>query len=392
MRFEDVVGHDAIKRSLIQSVKDNHVSHAMLFGGYPGSGNLALALAFAQYVLCKNPGEHDSCGECPNCKKMMHLSHPDVHFSFPVILRKDLETSSPYSRPFREAVLNNPYISYEEWMEALGLVLKKEENRERKNKQGVIGVEESKQIVQRLSLKSYEGGYKILLMWLPEYMNEKAANKLLKTIEEPSPRTLIFLVSESWENMLPTILSRVQHLSVPRVSSEDLTEYVASFEGVDQRTAQHISRLADGSVREAHYLIFQGETNTLLFEYFRDWMRLCFKADVVGAQEWVDSVSKENRETQKHLVHYSLHMLRQCVSGTYTSTDFMQLDGEELKFARDFAPFVIPAIVPLSKMLDDAHYHLERNGNAKFIFMDISFRLMRLMHTSKKRPVKAAAQ
>jgi len=245
MFFADIIGQQAVRQRLIASAKEGRVSHALLFLGPEGSGNLPLALAFAQYMVCENRGESDSCGTCPSCVKMNKLVHPDVTFSFPVATRKNEKNDKPksvdYVAEWRKAVLENPYLNYNEWVVQLDI----------ENKQGIINVHEAADIVSRLSLTSVESPYRVVLIWYPERLNTTAANKLLKIIEEPPDNVFFFLVAEQFDLLLPTITSRTQLVKVNRIDSPDMIQALSVRHELNPSTARKLAHRADGNYYEA---------------------------------------------------------------------------------------------------------------------------------------------
>ncbi len=370
MFFRDIVGQMEAKRQLIASVSEGRVSHAQMLKGPIGSGNLALALAYSRYVLCTNRLPEDSCGACPSCLKVDGLSHPDLHFSFPVILSSGVRMSDHVLSDWRNLVLSNPNISSQEWYLAIG----------GENKQGVIGKDESENILKKLSYKSYEGGYKIVMMWLPEMMNVAASNKLLKVIEEPPEKTLFLMVAHHTENILPTILSRTQVVSVPRFTNAAIEEYLIERAQLEFDTAKNVASLAEGNLQEAIRITKASEEGSDNFSRFVEWMRLCFKRDVIKAIDWSEEMASVGRERQKQLVLFALNMIRYSIVGNYTNMKLVKIEGEEREFLGKFAKFITNNnIVQLTQELNDAHYHLERNANPKVLFVDLSFKIFKLL-------------
>jgi DNA polymerase-3 subunit delta' len=370
MFFKDIIGQQNIKERLIRSVRDNRISHAQLFLGPEGCGNLPLALAYAQYVMCKDRQETDSCGTCPSCLKFRTLGHPDVHFSYPVILSAKVKVANDVVSTWRDAIDEQPYMTASYWYEKLG----------EDNKQGVIGVKGSDEIVKKLVLKSYEGDYKIMIIWLAEAMNIAAANKLLKIIEEPPNKTLFLLVSVDHEKIISTILSRTQLIKINKLKDEEVTAALVQKNSVGEQEAMSIASLADGNYLRALKLLEEKHEANFNFEHFRNWMRLCFKHDVLGTIDWVDTIATLGRERQKNFLQFGLHIFRQSIAGSYGSEDMIRLQGEELGFAKKFAPFINGKnILKLSEEFNTAHYHIERNANPKILFLDLSFKLFRLI-------------
>lgn len=371
MLFKEVIGHKEVKESLIHSIKDGRISHAQLFLGPEGSGNLAMAIAYVQYVYCINRQENDSCGECPSCIKIESLSHPDLHFSFPFIKAgKEGETADSFIIPFREAIIANPYINLLNWYDYLG----------NQDKQGIISVKESAQIIKKLSLKSFEGGYKTYILWMPEKLNASAANKLLKTIEEPPEKTIIILVANDSEQIIPTILSRTQLVKLAPLKDEEITEGLIKEFETESQLAGNLASMSEGNYFQARSLALKAGENNENFLFFRDWMRLCFKKDIKGVSTWVDEISKIGRARQKDFLKYALHLIRQCSLANYGVEDLVTLKGDERVFMQKFALFVNHInLENYIELFDNARKHIDRNANARILFTDLSYRILMLL-------------
>ncbi len=372
MKFTDVIGQQSVKQRLLQSAKDQRVSHALLFLGPEGSGNLPVAIAFAQYLVCENPGEDDSCGICPGCKKMQKLSHPDVTFSYPVAPKEKISKpkSSDFFEQWVQEISENPYLTYNQWMQALDL----------DNKQGLISAEESADIIHRLALKSLEAPYKITIIWLPERMNATSANRLLKILEEPPEDTLFFLVAQDYEQLLPTILSRTQLIKVNKLSDHEIVQTLVERHGADQQAAKRIAHLADGSYSEALMLAESSDIETNLNQKFLTWMRTCLKLNVQGIAQQSQDFGSESRETQKNFIVHALTVIRECLLINYGDRSLVRLEGKDLEDLQRFAPFVHANNAELfAEELNKAHFHLERNANSKLLFTDLSCTIHRLL-------------
>lgn len=379
MQFSGIIGQSAVKQRLVRSAKEGRISHAQLFFGPSGTGGLAMAIAYAQFLLCQSPGENDSCGACASCKQAAKLSHPDLHFSFPLILDKDHKTSDSHLAAFRELFLEAPYMSYNDLMEAL----------DAENKQGVIGVEECNEVLRKLSLTSYAGGFKIMIIWLPEKMNQSGANKLLKIIEEPPDKTVFILVTENEDQLLRTIVSRTQLVKITRLSDEDIRQALMERKQLSAEEAAKVAYLADGSFREAlHYVGFRAEED-YNFQQFRNWMRMCYKAEIVNLQKWAAEIAGEPREAQKGFLTYGLHMIREALLINYADPSLVRLSGEELEFLKKFAPFIHSN--NSRKMIEEFNLALTQlswNANSKILFTDLSLRFSQLI----KAPVPGNVQ
>ena len=374
MKFASVIGHGEVKSRLIQSALDSRVSHALLFLGPEGSGNLPMAIAFAQYLVCEKRTEFDSCGQCPGCKKMEKMAHPDVSYTYPVAPKEKISKpkSSDFITQWREGVIANPYLNYNDWMEGLEL----------DNKQGIISVEESADILNRLSLKSVESMHKIVIIWLPERMNASSSNKLLKIIEEPPEDTLFFLVSENHELLLPTIISRTQLIKINRISDADMQEAIQKVHHLEAAAARRLVHRANGDYNETLKLIRNDEADADLNQKFLSWMRSCLKLNMTGIQEHSQEFGLSSRESQKNFLRHSLDIVRECLVINYGDRSLIRLEGKDLDDIQRFAPFVNQANVDgFADELNKAHFHLERNANSKLLFTDLSFSIYRLLNT-----------
>lgn len=368
MLFKEVIGHKEVKESLIRSINEGRISHAQLFLGSEGSGNLAMALAYVQYIYCENKLESDSCGICASCRKIESLIHPDLHFSFPFIKAgKDGETSDNFINHFREAIIGNPYINLLNWYDYLG----------NQDKQGIISVKESAQIIKKLSLKSFEGGYKTYILWMPEKLNASAANKLLKTIEEPPEKTIIILVANDSEQIIPTILSRTQLVKLAPLKDEEVAEGLIEEFETEHQLAANLASMSEGNYFLARSLALKAGENNENFVFFRDWMRLCFKKDIKGVSTWVDDMSRIGRARQKDFLKYSLHLIRQCSLSNYGVEDLVTLKGDERVFMQKFALFVNHTnLEEYIYLFEEARKHIDRNANARILFTDLSYRVL----------------
>lgn len=367
MQFREIVGQDQIKARLIETVQSGRISHAQLFLGPEGSGSLALAVAYAQYISCENPGPEDSCGECPSCRKYQKLIHPDLHFSYPFFAKHKEDTAQIFIAEWREAFLENPYLGLETWRNSL----------DAENKQANINIAECHQILQKLSLKPFEGEYKVLIMWLPEYL-DKEGNTLLKIIEEPPHKTLFLLVAQNQEQILSTILSRTQLVKVPAFSDQVVESYLLD-RGVSPEKAKQIAFLSDGNLQTAQNLLKDLENDN--FQLFTDWMRICFGDKGNAMIDFVETIAKSGRENQKAFLRYGIHFLRECLLILSGASDLVRLPEAEQVVAINFAQKVLSlakaeAIVA---ELEKAHYHIERNANPKILFLDVSLQFVKIL-------------
>jgi DNA polymerase-3 subunit delta' len=375
MLFSEVIGQDAIKEKLIGSVRAGRVSHAQLFLGKNGTGTLPLALAYAQYVNCTKQGETDSCGTCDSCRKMMHMEHPDLHFSYPVVTKKSgsQPISLDYIEEWRKVLKTNPYLSYADWMNEI----------EAENKQGNITAEECRDIIRKLSLKPLYEGYKIMLIWMPERLG-KEGNILLKILEEPPAQTLFLLVAEDEEQLLGTILSRTQVLRVPAIENNDLKQALQTRLELDSEKAGQVAHLAEGNYNTAMQLVNEVEND--FTQTFIDWMRACFRPDMPVVLKWVDGIAGTGRESQKNFLLYSLRMLRESMLVSSRVPVLTHLSESEHEFIQKFSAMIGPAnAAELMNAFSQAHYHIERNANPKILFFNLSLLVNELLQRQKAR-------
>lgn len=372
MLFQQVIGHQNLKKRLIENVKSGKVSHSQLFLGEPGAGSLAIALAYTQYLFCQNKQDNDSCGECNACLKVQKLVHPDLHFVYPVNTTKKI-TEKPISKDFiadwREFLLASPYANLQVWLEKIGI----------ENKQGIIATRESSEIISELNKTAYEAGYKVMLIWCPEKLNNEAANKLLKIIEEPPKKTIFLLVSNDLEKILGTIVSRTQIIKVPLLSDDDIEKYLIQKHNLTEESAHKISLLSEGSVFVADELA-SGKEESDYSLLFQSWMRYAFVADVPELIKWTEETASMGKEQQKNLLTFGLSVFRESLMNQYASEEIQRFSGKDKQFIHKFSPFVNGAnAADLMQLFNDSIYHLERNVNSKILFLDISFKIAKLL-------------
>lgn len=374
MQFANIPGNEKEKSALLYQAREGRVSHAQLFLGPEGSAKFALAWAFAKYLLCENPQSNDACGTCPACHKVGKLVHPDLHFVFPVVLSADkddkVKSSDDRLIQWNDFVLKNPYFSLNMWQEFT----------ESLGKEPVIGVEESRSILQKLSLKSYSGKYKLMVVWLPEKMNQAAANKLLKMLEEPPEETLFLLLCDNMENILPTIISRTQMLKISPFTSDEIAGYLESHFSADPSVSYSIAGLAQGSMVEAIQMITGDENQHVYFDLFVKMMRTAYAANGLDLMSVSEEIASLNKEQQKNFLRYGLHLFRESILLNYMKGELVNLRNEERAFLDKFARFINNQnIVALNEEFNKAHYHLERNANAKVLFTDLLIKLTKLI-------------
>ncbi len=372
MKFEDVIGQEEIKQKLIQAYADNRVSHSYLFYGNAGVGKMALALAFAQYLSCENKQNGDSCGHCPSCLKYEKFIHPDLHFVFPVVTTGSSTVkaiSDTYIDLWRQMLGKGLYFSYSDWMSYL----------QSENKQCMIYAAESNDIIRKVSLKTYESDYKIIIIWLPEKMNVECANKILKILEEPPHNTVFMLVSNSREDILPTIQSRTQPIKVLGIDDESLGKALVNQFDISAEQVADIVKISNGSFIEAREQIEANEENIFNFETFKTLMRICFQNNVLEILSLAKQLSKLSRERQKSFLNYCLIMVRENFVRN-TSRELAYLTKEEEEFSVNFARFINERNINyFITILNDTYYQIERNGNSEIIFADTAFKIRNII-------------
>jgi DNA polymerase-3 subunit delta' len=388
MKFIDIVGQEPLKQRLRRTVTDNRVSHAQLFLGPEGSGKLALALAYSQYINCRHRTPEDSCGECPSCKKYTKLIHPDLHFIYPINKTKEVDDKKVFSKdfiaPWREFLQeNNYYVTLPDWYEKIGI----------EKKQGFINADDADGINRTLAYKAYEAEYKVMIIWMVEKMNITSANKLLKNLEEPPDKTLFILVSENQEQIISTILSRAQLVKIPRITDEEVQSALENKQQVETSEALKIARIADGNYATA--LMIAGkkgldsespDSEHERFVVFRDWMRRCFT--IAGNLKDYDKlletipalIGDGSREKQKEMLAYGLDMFRICLQYNVGNQHLVRLAGEELDFVKNFSAFIHPRnIFRFEEEFNRAIFHIERNANAQIVLTDLSHLVARIL-------------
>jgi len=367
MLFQEVIGQNAIKEQLIQSVFENRVSHAQLFLGPEGSGSFALALAYAQFISCTNRTETDSCGNCSSCRKYSKLIHPDLHFSYPFFRGGDKEDSIADLGEWRDLVLSNPYFNLDEWRLRL----------DAQNKQPNINKAECLNILHRLSLKAFESEYKTMIIWLPEYLKNEG-NRLLKTLEEPASKTLIILVAQNQDQILNTIISRTQLVKIPALKNEDIVHYLIDNKDITEIQASRIAYLSDGNLQTALNLLKEDDHDD--FRNFTSWMRMTFADKGAQIIDFVDGISKLGRENQKNMLRYGVQLIRECIMMLSGAETLVHLPSAELDFVSNFSKHLdLAKCEALVNELEKAHYHIERNANPKILFLDVSLQFVKIL-------------
>ncbi len=385
MLFKEIIGQEATKAQLRQAVREGRIPHAQLFTGISGIGKLQLALAYAQYLNCPNRTDEDSCGRCPTCLQYQHLQHPDLHFVFPIVKTDSADTCNDFLEPWRKIILEKHYFDLDDWHAALGV----------ETKQSMIYEKESGEILRKLSLKAYGDGYKIMIIWQPEKMNAATANKLLKILEEPAPKTVFLLVSEHPEQMLATILSRVQTIRIPRLETETIAEALVR-RGIAASRTTDIARIANGSFLAALKKAGESEENQ---QELRDFVALFRDAYTVGVlrdpqkkfeslkhlRQWSLDMAATGREKQKHFLQYAQQQVRENFIRNVGQPELNYQMEEERNFSVKFAPFIHSGNVEaIMNQLDLAERQIEQNGNAKMIFFDLCLQMIILIKKPRK--------
>lgn len=367
MFFADIVGFDQTKKSLVQAVNSNHVAHAQLFLGNEGSANLALAIAYSRYINCEDKQPSDACGQCVSCIQFNKLTHPDLQFVFPMTSLEKIgkeELKAHLVKQFRAFVQQHTYGNLHDWGVFVGA----------ENKQFNISVEEGRGILQNVSMKPYLSPYKIVLIWLPELMNSATANAILKVLEEPPAQTLFLLVSNNYEKLLATILSRCQLVKVRAFTNEEIADYLINRQLSEAKRANSIAKIADGNLQKAIFLTQEKESDN--YELFATWMRLCFARKFADLLSFSEDLAKKGRENQKGFLLYGLEIARESLMSRTGNDDLVKQDEVELQFVSKFALKISEQnIEKMAELLNEAFVHIERNGNAKIVFFDTSIKL-----------------
>ena len=374
MNFSQIPGQKEIKVKLLRSVKEERVSHAQIFAGNEGCGSMALALAYARYISCENRTDIDSCGTCKSCVKYEKLIHPDLHFVFPVIKGKKATdpVSDNYLEEWREFVRKSPYFTLNNWMDTI----------EVGNAQAMIFASEASEIIKKLSLKTFESDFKIMIIWLPEKMHQATANKLLKMIEEPPEKTLFLLVSQEPDKVIPTILSRCQLVKIPSFDSSDIEKYLTDRFNIPPDKAGDISYVSNGNIARAIDLCENEDLALANLDRFKSLMRFAWKRDIISIINWSEEISATGREAQKDFIFFSIRLLREnlMLSLDQLKNRLVFLTGEEATFSGNFHPFINQNnIFPLTEEFNLVYSHIEANGNPKIIFLDLGLKVTRLI-------------
>ncbi len=368
MQFKDIVGQEGLKQHLIQTVSDNRVSHAQLFLSPAGSGALLLAIAYAQYINCLQKTADDSCGECSSCRKYQRLIHPDLHFSYPFFASKDIKKATDVLEEWRSMMLDNPYFDLDIWRSKLNA----------ENKQANINIAEAHDIIKKLSYKAFEAETKVLIMWLPEFL-DREGNALLKIIEEPPANTLFILVAQNQEQILSTILSRTQIIKIPKLPDDVVRKYLVDKGNLSENQAEEYSFLADGNLIEANGLLHNEANNNA--GRFSEWLRMGFGNRVPAMIDFTEDAAKWGRENQKNFLKYGINFLRECSLLLSGADDLVKLPPQHFEVAKNLSAKVLnlAMVEALINELERAHFHIERNANPKILFLDVSLQLVKII-------------
>ncbi len=373
MLFKEIIGQKEVKQQLIYNVKNQRVSHAQLFVGNDGSGVLPMAIAYAQYILCTNKQESDSCGNCPSCKKFKTLSHPDVQFTAPVVnISKNSErgtTLDDYMSYWLANIPQHSYLNLNDWLNYT--------NQDSKN--AIISLAAGKRININLGKKPFEADYKICLIWLPEKMNAECANSLLKNIEEPSENTIIIMASESEESIISTIRSRCQKTALAPISEADMLEQLQKIPEARGKNLENLAHISKGNYNYILKLLHESGNNEL-HDFFKELMRFTYGLKYAEIFNWVEEISKLGRESQKEFLSYALSQIRENFMYNLRQPELSYLNEEELAFSSRFAPFINERnIIPLSNEFERALHDIGRNANASIVFLDLALKIVKLL-------------
>lgn len=372
MLFKEVVGQDEIKDRLRREADEGRVAHALLFYGPEGCGKLPVALAFARYLLCSQPHDGEPCNACNSCRMTARWAHPDLHFVFPVVKYKDAahSVSDVYLPEWRKQLGENVYFGLDEWLEDM----------QAGNQQAMIYSAESDAIQKKLSLKSNQGGKKVMIIWLPEKMNLECANKLLKLLEEPPAETHFLLISERLEAVLPTIVSRAQCIGMKGLSEDEIAGALMQRNTCDCDTARRVAHTANGNLIAAQQLLRSNADQNLFFDLFVILMRLSYQRKIKDLKKWSEQIVALGREKQKNFLAYSQKLIRENFIYNFRQPDLNYETMEEENFSRNFARFINERnVIHIMDELSLAQRDIEQNGNPKFVFFDFALKMIVLL-------------
>ena len=383
MLFKEIIGNNSVKKQLIEAVRNNRISHAQLFSGKSGSAKLALALAYAQFLNCENRTTVDSCGICSSCLKFNNLSHPDLHLVIPVLKTKEVQkpVSDHFIRKWRDFITNNYYGSLNGWIDSFGT-----ENKT--GQQGTIYKDEANNIHKKLSLKNYEAEYRVVLIWMPERMNLEVSNKLLKLFEEPPKGTIFLLITENTNQLLLTIISRLQSIKIADFTAEDIVNHFGE-QALSLEKAKQLRNLTNADLGKITQILEDKEGELDLFSDFSVWMRLTYKMDVQGISKWVDNLSLKGRKQQNLFLSYAIKMVRECLIYNFASDTLLKTNENEFAFLTKFSPFIHEEnSVMITEKLEESIKAINRNANAKILFFELSLQMVKFLRLKRKFAIK----
>ncbi|MFN4909919.1 MAG: ATP-binding protein [Flavobacteriales bacterium] len=370
MYFKDIVGQKESIVQLQQTYESGKIAHGQLFVGSPGFGVFPLALAYARLLLCENPKALEGCGTCTSCLQISELQHPDLHIVLPVVQSLGKITDE-FLEPLRELVKNRPYFTLLNWINTI----------DSKERSPIIGTEESKEIVRKMHLKSFQGGYKIVLIFAAEEMNAVCSNKLLKILEEPPEKTVFLVLTSDVQRILPTIQSRLQRRVFNKLNNLEISSYLQRIHRLDARSADGLSAFADGDLCNALDLLNESDSTDLFKNLFISQMRVSYKKDVCAMMDWAEEASSLTKERQKLYIRYALHMLRQSLIRNYLGEEHTVLTPDEASFLQRFSLYINGInIREFMAEMDRAHYLIDRNANPKILFTKVCIQSMRYLH------------
>ena len=372
MFFRDVIGQEDVKQRLIHSVKTGQIAHAQLFCGPEGVGKFPLALAYARYIQCTNKGENDACGQCPSCKQYNNLMHPDLHFVFPIVKneKKKKRVSDDYIEDWRLFLAENTYFNLDQWLEYIDAA----------NSQAMIYAEESREIIRKISLKTYESDYKVMIIWLPERMNAVCANKLLKLLEEPYDKTVFLLVSDNASAILGTILSRTQPVHLRPLSEDVVSSALVTNYSLSPEDASAIAHIASGNYLRALESIRVSDEMRLNFDLFVRLMRLAYGRKIKDLKLWSGEISDLGREKERVFLSYAQRMLRENFIYNIRQPEINYMTTQEAQFSSRFAPFIHERnVYPIMEELSRAYDDIGQNANGKIVFFDLAIKMIMLL-------------
>lgn len=370
VQFRQIYGQESVKQTLIKSVDEARVPHAVMLCGAQGTGKLALAIAYAQYLNCSNRQNGDSCGVCPSCVKFNKLIHPDLHFVFPITRSSNSVVCDNYLADWRAMVNETPYFTVDQWLQKISS----------DNKQGMIYENESDMIIKKLGQKSFEAEYKTMIIWLPEKMNEVCANKILKVLEEPMGKTLFVLVSENADRLLATIISRVQQIFVPPLSDTDMEQALKERYSMSEEECREVAHIANGNLIAADDIVRTSDEKREYFDLFVEVMRASYSRNAKRMKEWTEEMHRLGRKRQLSFLAYAQRMIRENFIYNVKNRELNYMTRFEEDFSVKFSPFVKESnIFGLLSELESAERHIEQNVNAKLVFFDLSLKLIMLL-------------